>query len=241
MIDKELSKRILLCIIEKYPRKEETKDPFQVLISTVLSQRTRDANTAKASRALFSKFPTAYELSKAEISEVERLIRSVGMYKQKAERIVNIAREIVDLWDGKVPSTLDDLIKFSGVGRKTANIVLAVSYDLPVIAVDVHVHRIANRIGIVKTKTPFETEMALTEIVPEEYRKRLNGAMVNFGQTVCLPRNPRCMSCTFKEVCEYGQSVISGSGGKESNGSRDGLKRSDNFQNERKSEGDKAS
>ncbi len=210
MLDKEVSKRILLCIIDKYPRKNDTTDPFQVLISTVLSQRTRDANTAEASRALFSRFPTAYELSKAKVSEVERLIKPAGMYKQKAERIVRIARDIVERWNGKVPATFDDIIKFNGVGRKTANIVLAVSYGLPVIAVDVHVHRISNRMGIVKTKTPYETEMALMDIVPEAYRTKLNGAMVNFGQLVCLPRIPKCQSCIFKEVCEYGRNNISG-------------------------------
>lgn len=212
MLDRDVSKRILLCIIDKYPRKNETTDPFQVLIGTVLSQRTRDANTAEASRALFSRFPTAYELSKAEIEEVEKLVKPAGMYKQKAERIIHIAREIVEKWNGKVPSDLDDLMKFNGVGRKTANIVLAVSYDLPVIAVDVHVHRISNRTGIVKTKTPYETEMALMEIVPKSYLTRLNGAMVNFGQVVCLPRNPKCEFCTFREVCEYGLCVTSGSG-----------------------------
>ncbi len=210
MIDVEVSKRILLCIIDKYPRVHETKDPFQVLIGTVLSQRTRDANTAEASHALFRRFPTAYELSKAKVSDVEKLIKPAGMYKQKAERIVRIAHDIVERWNGKVPKNFDDIIKFSGVGRKTANIVLAVSYDLPVIAVDVHVHRISNRIGIVKTETSYETEMALMDIVPESYRARLNGAMVNFGQLVCLPRNPKCQSCTFKEVCEYGRSNISG-------------------------------
>lgn len=240
MLDAEVSKRILLCIIDKYPREEETKDPFQVLVSTVLSQRTRDANTLKASRALFSRFPTAYELSKAEISEVEKLIRPVGMYKQKAERIVKIAQEIVDRWNGKVPANLDDLMKFNGVGRKTANIVLAVSYDLPCIAVDVHVHRISNRLGIVKTKTPFETETALMKIVPRGYRKRLNGAMVNFGQTVCLPRNPKCRSCTFREVCEYGRSV-SESGGKADPRIGNETERFNNFQDGGKSEGNKAS
>ncbi|MCL4408672.1 MAG: endonuclease III [Thermotogae bacterium] len=216
MIDREVSKRILLCIIDTYPREHETKDPFQVLIGTVLSQRTRDANTAEASHALFRRFPTANALSKAKISDVERLIKPAGMYKQKAERIVRIAREVVERWKGNVPANLDDLIKFSGVGRKTANIVLAVCYDLPVIAVDVHVHRISNRIGIVKTKTPYETEMALMDLVPESYRARLNGAMVKFGQSVCLPRNPKCQSCTFKEVCEYGRSNISGSEVKQS-------------------------
>jgi endonuclease-3 len=214
MLDRDVSKGILLCIIDKYPRKNEIKDPFQVLISTVLSQRTRDANTAKASRALFEGFPTAYELSRAKVGDVEKLIKAAGMYKQKAERIVQIAREIVVNLDGEVPKTVDDLVKLKGVGRKTANIVLAVSYGIPAIAVDVHVHRISNRLGIAKTVLPYETEIVLMDILPKAYWTQLNGAMVNFGQFVCLPKNPKCILCTFKEVCEYGRRYKSGSGGK---------------------------
>ncbi len=216
MLDRDVSKRILLYIIEKYPRKNELTDPFQVLISTILSQRTRDANTAEASRALFAEFPTVYELSQAKIEEVESLIKPAGMYRQKAERIVQIAREIVQHLNGNVPGSFDDLVKLKGVGRKTANIVLAVSYNVPAIAVDVHVHRISNRLGVAKSKSPYETEMALMNILPKSYWVRLNGAMVNFGQIVCLPRNPKCSICTFREVCEYGRSNKSGSGGKES-------------------------
>ncbi len=210
MLDKDISKHVLLDITKKFPRVHERKDPFYVLISTVLSQRTRDANTDKASRALFEKFPTLYELSKAEIKDVEVLIKQAGMYKQKAERIVKIAKEIVKCYDGKVPRTMDDLIKLKGVGRKTANIVLAVSYGIPAIAVDVHVHRISNRLGIVKTKKPEETERELAKILPKEYWTKLNGAMVNFGQQVCTPRNSKCSTCMFREVCDYGRRNTSG-------------------------------
>lgn len=210
MLDKNTSKRVLLDIISKYPRKHKRRDPFYVLVSTVLSQRTRDANTDKASLALFKKFPTAYELSKAEVKEVERLIKPAGMYRQKAERIVQIAKVIVECYDGKVPNTLKELLKLKGVGRKTANIVLAVSFGIPAIAVDVHVHRISNRIGIVKTKKPQETEVALAKILPQKYWVQLNGAMVNFGQRVCAPRKPTCSACMLREVCEYGQRNTSG-------------------------------
>ncbi len=205
MLDKETSKHVLLNVIKNYPRVHKRKDPFYVLISTVLSQRTRDSNTCKASRALFERFPTVYELSKAEEKDVEVLIKPAGMYKQKAERIVKIATEIVKCYKGKVPKTLSDLLKLKGVGRKTANIVLAVSYGVPAIAVDVHVHRISNRLGVVKTKKPVETERELTKILPKKYWTKLNGAMVNFGQAVCTPRNPKCSMCMFREVCEYGR------------------------------------
>lgn len=205
MLDKKTAINILLDVIKFYPRYHEQKDPFYVLVSTVLSQRTRDANTDEASRALFEKFPTAYELSKAEKKDVEKLIKPAGMYKQKAERIVEIAKEIVEKYNGKVPNDLRSLLTLKGVGRKTANIVLAVSFNIPAIAVDVHVHRITNRMGIVKTKKPEETEVELMKILPKKYWTKLNGALVNFGQQICTPRNPKCAECMFREVCEYGR------------------------------------
>ncbi len=205
MLDKKTAINILLDVIKFYPRYHEQKDPFYVLVSTVLSQRTRDANTDEASRALFEKFPTAYELSKAEKKDVEKLIKLAGMYKQKAERIIEIAKEIVEKYNGKVPNDLRSLLTLKGVGRKTANIVLAVSFNIPAIAVDVHVHRITNRMGIVKTKKPEETEVELMKILPKKYWTKLNGALVNFGQQICTPRNPKCAECMFREVCEYGR------------------------------------
>ncbi|WP_036221722.1 endonuclease III [Mesoaciditoga lauensis] len=205
MLDKKTAINTLLDVIKLYPRHHERKDPFFVLISTVLSQRTRDANTDKASRALFEKFPTAYELSKAEKKDVEKLIKPAGMYKQKAERIVEIAKEVIEKYNGKVPNDLKSLLTLKGVGRKTANIVLAVSFDIPAIAVDVHVHRITNRMGIVKTNKPEETEVELMKILPKKYWTKLNGALVNFGQQICTPRNPKCAECMFREVCEYGR------------------------------------
>jgi endonuclease-3 len=205
MLDKKVAVDVLLKVMELYPRHHERRDPFYVLVSTVLSQRTRDANMDAASRALFQRFPTAYELSKAEKKEVEKLIKPAGMYKQKAERIVEIAREIVEKYGGNVPNDLESLLKLKGVGRKTANIVLAVSFGIPAIAVDVHVHRITNRMGIVKTDKPEETERELMKILPRKYWTKLNGALVNFGQQVCTPRKPKCTECVFREVCEYGR------------------------------------
>ncbi len=215
MLDKKVALNALLNVIKLYPRFHERRDPFYVLISTVLSQRTRDANTEIASRALFEKFPSAYELSKAKREEVEKLIKAAGMYRQKAERIIEIAKEIVERYKGNVPNDLESLLTLKGVGRKTANIVLAVSFNIPAIAVDVHVHRITNRMGIVKTSKPEETEFELMKILPKKYWTEINGALVNFGQEVCTPRKPKCTDCPFREVCEYGRrnaSEVSGNG-----------------------------
>ena len=190
-------------ILEHFPRRYEERDPFRVLISTVLSQRTRDENTDKASKLLFEVFPDVYSLSRAEAHELHDLIRSSGMYRQKAERIVQIARILVQKYGGRVPDNLEELVKLPGVGRKTANIVLAVSYHKPALAVDTHVHRISNRIGLVKTKSPLQTEKQLTKIVPENLWAQINGPMVEFGRTVCLPRKPRCKICPLAGECGY--------------------------------------
>lgn len=190
-------------ILEHFPRRYEERDPFRVLISTVLSQRTRDENTDKASKLLFESFPDIYSLSRAEVHELYDLIRSSGMYRQKAERIVQIARILVQKYGGRVPDNLEELVKLPGVGRKTANIVLAVSYHKPALAVDTHVHRISNRIGLVKTKSPLQTEKQLTKIVPENLWAQINGPMVEFGRTVCLPRKPRCKICPLADECGH--------------------------------------
>lgn len=194
-------------IVKHFPRRYEERDPFRVLISTVLSQRTRDENTDRASKQLFKVFPDVYSLARAESHKLYDLIRSSGMYRQKAERIVQIARILVQKYDGRVPNNREELVKLPGVGRKTANIVLAVSYHKPALAVDTHVHRISNRIGLVKTKSPLQTEKQLTKIVPENLWSQINGPMVEFGRTVCLPRKPRCEICPLADQCDYYKSL----------------------------------
>ncbi len=215
MLPKEEAVRVLMRIAKDHRRVHKKTDPFYVLIATVLSQRTRDFNTDQAAEALFKRFPTVDDLSKAERKEVERLIKASGMYRQKAERIIEIAKELMKKYGGEVPSVREKLLQLRGVGRKTANIVLAVSFGIPTIAVDVHVHRIANRLGIVNTKKPNETEEELMKIMPKEYWTEVNGALVNFGQRICTPRNPKCGNCVFREVCEYARrnsSEVSGDG-----------------------------
>lgn len=190
-------------IVELFPRNFEERDPFKVLVTTVLSQRTKDENTERASQRLFEVYGSVEELAKAKPEDLYELIRASGMYKQKAERIVRIAREIVEKYGGKVPSTLDELLKLPGVGRKTANIVLWVSFGKPALAVDTHVHRISNRLGWVKTKRPEETEEELKKLLPPELWGPLNGSMVEFGRRVCKPLRPRCKECPLREACAY--------------------------------------
>jgi len=190
-------------IVELFPRNFEERDPFKVLVTTVLSQRTKDENTERASQRLFEVYGSAEELAKAKPEDLYELIKASGMYKQKAERIVRIAREIMEKYGGKVPSTLDELLKLPGVGRKTANIVLWVSFGKPALAVDTHVHRISNRLGWVKTKRPEETEEELKKLLPPELWGPLNGSMVEFGRRVCKPLRPRCKECPLRETCAY--------------------------------------
>lgn len=190
-------------IIELFPRIHDDTDPFRVLICTILSQRTRDENTERACQRLFQYFKNIDEIASADPKDIEPLIVAAGMYRQKAQRIVEVARIIKVKYGGKVPEKLEELLKLPGVGRKTANIVLSVSHKIPAIAVDTHVHRISNRLGWVKTKRPEDTEEALEKIIPERLWRDLNGSMVEFGREVCRPRNPRCGDCPVSKCCEY--------------------------------------
>lgn len=173
-------------------------EPWQILIATVLSARTRDEQTSKAVEKLFSKVKSIEELAEMKVDDIESLIRSVGFYRVKARRI----KEIAEILRGrKFPETIEELLELPGVGRKTANIVLAY-LGKPAIAVDTHVHRIANRLGFVKTRKPEETEEELKKIFPVELWGRLNSAFVGFGQTLCLPRNPKCEECPIRDSCK---------------------------------------
>lgn len=189
-------------IIELFPREHKEKDPFKVLIKTILSQRTRDENTDEASGRLFEAgYDTPEKLASASPEDLYDLIRPAGMYRQKAERIIEVSKKIVEKFNGRVPDTLEELTSLPGVGRKTANIVLYVSFGKPALAVDTHVHRISNRLGWVKTKTPEQTEMELMKILPKELWGPINGSMVEFGRRICLPRNPRCSECPLRGDC----------------------------------------
>ncbi|HXV65612.1 MAG TPA: endonuclease III [Nitrosopumilaceae archaeon] len=181
----------------------ETGDPFIILIGTILSARTKDENTTKVVKKLFLKYKSAKELSKAKIKDVEKTIRSIGFYHVKAKRIIDVANIINSKYKGKVPSSLDDLIQLPGVGRKTANCVLVYAYDKPAIPVDIHVHRISNRLGLVNTKTPEETELELMKKIQKKYWLEINDTFVMYGQNICKPITPLCGVCKIKNRCKF--------------------------------------
>jgi len=206
-------------------RSAEGSDPFRVLIATVLSHRTRDESTSKASENLFSVYDTPEKLAKADPERVRKLIRNVGFYNVKTKNVIRVSRQVVDDFGGRVPDDLDDLLKLHAVGRKTANCVLVYGFNKPAIPVDTHVHRIANRLGLVETKTPEETEVELTETIPKKYWLELNELFVRFGQTTCKPVGPRCDICTLTASCRYYREVVKPSKGR-ARPSRSGRSRS---------------
>ncbi len=186
----------------------EHGDPFRVLIGTILSQRTRDENTTKASENLFSRYRTPSELASANPRTVRKLIRPAGFYNVKTKSIIKVSKQLIREFGGVVPNNMEGLLKLHSVGRKTANCVLVYAYNTPAIPVDTHVHRISNRLGLVSTKKPEDTEAELAKKVPRRYWLNLNDLFVRFGQTTCKPVRPRCESCTLTEVCQYYRNVV---------------------------------
>ena len=187
----------------------EQGDPFRILIGTILSHRTRDENTTKAVENLFSVFKTPDELASADEAAVRRLIRPSGFYNVKAKNVIRVSKQLMDEFGGEVPSKMEDLLKLHSVGRKTANCVLVYAFNVPAIPVDTHVHRISNRLGLVRTKKPEETEQQLTKEVPPKYWLDLNDLFVRFGQTTCKPIGPRCATCSLSRRCLHYRTVVS--------------------------------
>ncbi|MBI5000732.1 MAG: hypothetical protein HZB92_04295 [Euryarchaeota archaeon] len=177
------------------------REPFHVLISTILSHRTRDENTHRASSALLARYGTPESLAKAPVAEVERLVRPSGFYRMKARYVKAAAKAVVDDFGGNVPRDIGSLMAIPAVGRKTANCVLVYGFGIPAIPVDVHVHRVSNRLGLVKTKTPDDTETILATVVPKSLWIDINRLLVRHGQEVCQPRRPRCPKCVLRGVC----------------------------------------
>ncbi|MGH7886180.1 MAG: endonuclease III domain-containing protein [Thermodesulfobacteriota bacterium] len=178
-----------------------SKDPFKVLISTILSLRTKDETTAEASRRLFEKADTPRKILKLSEKELQKLIYPVGFYRVKAKNILDICSILIKNYKSQVPDNLDELLKFNGVGRKTANLVVSLGFGKPAICVDIHVHRISNRLGYLKTKNPFETEMKLREKLPRKYWIDYNSVLVAFGQKICRPVSPICSECAVENYC----------------------------------------
>ena len=210
-VDNKTIEKILNILKEKYGEwkapivteiANKTGDPFRVLISTVLSSRTKDAVTREASGRLFERASTPKEIAKLSPREIEKLIYPVGFFRTKARRLPELVRILIDEYRGEVPDTLDELLKLPGVGRKTANLVVTIGFGKPGICVDTHVHRISNRFGYVKTKNPTETEFALREKLPERWWISYNDFLVTLGQNICFPRNPHCGDCPLNKLCE---------------------------------------
>jgi endonuclease-3 len=178
------------------------RDPYRILISTLLSLRTKDETTRKASKRLLAKAPTAEELLRLREETIRTLIYPVGFYKTKAVVLKDVCRAIVNQHGGKVPDDLDTLLELKGVGRKTANLVITLGYGKPGICVDTHVHRISNRLGYVRTKNPEETEFALRKKLPPRYWIPINDYLVAYGQNICKPVSPFCSRCRLASYCD---------------------------------------
>ncbi len=186
-----------------------TEDPFRVLIGTILSQRTRDEMTEKAVDQLFAKYPDPAALAAADPADVERLIRPVGFYHQKTPQIQRVSRILVETYRGRVPATFEELVALPQVGPKTANCVLVYGYGIPRIPVDTHVYRVSNRLGLVRAKTPEQTEAVLMQTVPKRYWLAVNELFIEFGKDICRPIGPRCSECSFRPFCHYYRTVVS--------------------------------
>ncbi len=179
----------------------ETRDPFRVLISCILSLRTRDETTDKASTRLFALARDARTMARLSPRRIEKAIYPVGFYRTKALRIIEICRIVQNDFGGRVPDDLDTLLTLPGVGRKTANIVLVYGFNKDALPIDTHCHRIPNRIGWIKTKTPEQTEQVLREKLPRRYWQAFNDLFVQFGQNICKPIGPRCNICPIATFC----------------------------------------
>ena len=178
-------------------------DPFRILIGTVLSARNRDEMTAIAVKKLFDEggLNTPEKIAGASLEDLESLIKKSGMYRTKAVRIKEISKIIIKEYKGKVPKKMDLLVGLPGVGRKTANCVRVYAFDIPCIPVDTHVHRIPNRLGLIKTKKPEQTEQALMDLYPEKYWTSINNGFITFGKLICKPISPNCNECPLEKIC----------------------------------------
>ena len=177
--------------------------PFSILIGTILSARTKDESTTKVVKVLFSKYKNPKQLANAKLKDVEKIIKSIGFYHVKSKRIIEVAKIIDSKYKGKVPEDLDTLVELPGVGRKTANCVLVYAFEKPAIPVDIHVHRISNRIGLVETKNPEDTEQELMKKIDKKFWIDINDTFVMYGQNICKPISPMCDVCKIKRSCKF--------------------------------------
>ena len=179
------------------------QNPFQVLIGTVLSQRTADPKTDLAARSLFSRFPTPKKLASAPLKEIQKLVRPANYYRTKAHRVREISRMIVERFSGRVPDSMEELLSLPGVGLKTASCVMVYGFGKPAMPVDTHVHRISNRMGLIRTRTPEESERELWKVIPSRYVMQYNELLVKHGQSTCSPIRPLSYRCAVAKLCDY--------------------------------------
>lgn len=182
--------------------KSRTDDPFQILVTTILSARTKDETTARVAARLFRVVKCADDFNSIPLQQLQKLIFPIGFFRTKARHLKQLPQALNKLFGGRIPETIDDLCQLPGVGRKTANLVVAVAFNKPAICVDVHVHRICNRLGLLKTRTPFETEMTLRRILPVKHWITWNAYLVSYGQRICLPVRPKCSLCRILKYCD---------------------------------------
>jgi endonuclease III len=190
-----------LPVIDEMAQKAQ-RSPYQILITTILSLRTKDTLTEKIAPKLFTLANNPRGMVGHSAAEIAQVIYPVGFYNTKAQNIIAISQKLIDDYDGQVPDNLDELLKLPGVGRKTANLVLTAGFNKPGICVDTHVHRISNRWGYVQTKTPEQTEFALRDKLPPEYWLEYNGLLVSMGQNLCAPLSPWCSRCPVSQFCD---------------------------------------
>lgn len=212
MSDKDIDKimKELLKVTKSMPMPVVTeiklvtnRDAYKILISTMLSLRTKDSTTRDASMRLFEKAGNPKDMLKLSEEEIAKLIYPVGFYRVKAKNILEVSQTIIDDYNGKVPDEIDELLKLRGVGRKVANLVVTEAFDKYGICVDTHVHRISNRFGYVSTKKPEQTEFALRKKLPKKYWRVYNDTLVIYGQNLCKPINPLCNQCSVSKYCDY--------------------------------------
>ncbi len=177
------------------------RNPYTILMVTILSLRSKDKRTAKVAKELFCNIQMPRELLELSLEELESIIKPIGFQKQKAKTLKEVSKVLLENYGGRVPKDKKELLNIKGIGEKTANIVLNSAFDIPAIAADVHVHRLCNMWGVIKTKDAKESSKVLNEIIPKEYKSKLNHILVSFGQSICLPNRPKCKECPIDKLC----------------------------------------
>lgn len=180
----------------------QEKNPFKVLLSTIISLRTKDEVTIESSKRLYKILKEPKDIFNLNQNDIEKAIYPAGFYKRKSHQIINICKLLVEKYNSIVPNDLDELLTFEGVGRKTANLVLSEGYQIPAMCVDTHVHRISNRFGFINSKNPEDSEFQLRKILPKKYWIRYNSLLVAFGQSICRPISPKCSKCKVEKYCK---------------------------------------